>query len=180
MPAIIAPSRSMLKSISRKESLKILLIICIISVSAIINCYSQIVKSGSSDHFILYLKLPAGISKSDILSGNQRAKEELYQFSKLQLNDLLKDSLNRYIDFVVVHVDQNGTPILPDKEKRKTHTGQFLRPSANELSYTFNSPNQPWTPAQITTLNTFANDFYPKIKSYGWEPILQYNSKRSA
>lgn len=40
-----------------------------------------------------------------------------------------------------------------------------LNLSNNELTYTFISPDQPWTALQISTLNTYVSDFYPVTKN---------------
>jgi hypothetical protein len=76
------------------------------------------------------------------------------------------------MDLIIVFTDQDGEPVLPDKEKRNARNDQAARINNNELTYTFNSPSQPWSASQLTALNTYVNDFYPVIKSIIGSPLF--------
>ncbi len=148
-----------------------LLIIVIMAFWSMPNLYSQQLFSSNSNDFIRYMKLPPGITKSDILLGSEVTKTALHNYTKSVLSLSPVDSLTRQMDLVVVFTEQDGTPILPDMEKRNNQT-QGINRNNNELTYTFNSPDQPWTNSEINTLNTFVTDIYPVTKNVIGNPLF--------
>lgn len=68
----------------------------------------------------------------------------------------------------VIVFTRNGKPLLPDLEKRKKQE------AVNELNFTFDSPEYPWTAEELATLQQLIADFYPlivKIYSHPAFPI---------
>lgn len=70
------------------------------------------------------------------------------------------------LDSDVVVFKKNGKPLLPDLEKQKKQQ------PANELSFTFDSPEYPWTVEELATLQQLIADFYPVIKKIYGNPAF--------
>lgn len=70
-------------------------------------------------------------------------------------------------DAIVFQLDDHGRPILPDLEAaRQRRIARTL--AGNELTFTFNSPSEPWDPSEIAALTAALDDFYPTAKAiYG-------------
>ncbi|MCC6767299.1 MAG: DUF4215 domain-containing protein [Deltaproteobacteria bacterium] len=69
---------------------------------------------------------------------------------------------------VVFERDAHGNRILPDLAKALAAPHRRGARSANELSFTFDSPAEPWTAAKIVEMSTTLGDFYPIVKTiYG-------------
>jgi hypothetical protein len=68
---------------------------------------------------------------------------------------------------VVVLTDTSGQPILPDLAKARARGGARVK-DANTLSFTFESPQDPWTAEDLAFLTTALADFYPVAREiYG-------------
>lgn len=66
-------------------------------------------------------------------------------------------------DRVVVFTRPDGTPILPDLER-----GMPAGLASNELTFTFDSPEHPWTAEEIYSMGNTLDDFYPAtVARYG-------------
>lgn len=77
-------------------------------------------------------------------------------------------------DILVLLLDEQGSPILPDAEKVKQQpsVSSLTGTSSNELSFTFNSPAFPWSTADLLTLQANINTFYPVIKNVYGSPAF--------
>lgn len=104
--------------LKNKNIKKILPLIGFMMCCIITNSYAQQKLYNTTNDLIKYIKLPAGITKADVLLGKKETKTALYNFSKSILKNLKTDSLSRKMDLIVVFTDKDGTPILPDKENR--------------------------------------------------------------
>ena len=72
----------------------------------------------------------------------------------------------RRLDVLVAFLDSSGDPILPDLE----HLGERLAvgAEANELRFTFDSTQYPWSPDEVSRLTSALAQFYPVAKAvYG-------------
>jgi len=127
-------------------------------------------RTNSNDNFIVYLPLPSGMSRSDVIAGGENTRTVLYNYSKTQLDQLPQLPLNNFIDLIVVFVDADQTPILPDKEKIIRNNTPARVPGS--LTYTFNSPAQPWNSTQLAALSEYVNVFYPAIKNVVGDPFF--------
>ena len=64
---------------------------------------------------------------------------------------------------IVVFTDEQGTPQLPDFAAASG--GPRLNGAeTNDLSFTYNSPAEPWTAAEMTNLTNVVTDLYPLIR----------------
>jgi hypothetical protein len=73
-------------------------------------------------------------------------------------------------DAIVIHTDRHGKPIQPDLEAARARGSAVTQAAAaaNELTFTFNSPDYPWTAADIAQITTYLNNCYPIAKTiYG-------------
>lgn len=68
-------------------------------------------------------------------------------------------------DLIVVFVDDSGRPISPDAARANR---ALAAPSSggaeNNLTFTFDSPDYPWTADDVAFLSKALNDFYPLAK----------------
>jgi hypothetical protein len=75
----------------------------------------------------------------------------------------------------IVILTKNGKPILPDLEKVKA-TGLLYADTSvtatNELTFTFNSTEYPWTSEELILLNQWISDFYPMTKIIWGNPAF--------
>jgi hypothetical protein len=68
------------------------------------------------------------------------------------------------VDSVVLFVDEGGSVIRPDADRAR----QAGTVAAGDLTFTFDSPAQPFTPEQISLMQTWIRDFYPVVRDlYG-------------
>jgi hypothetical protein len=64
------------------------------------------------------------------------------------------------LDLVVIFTDESGRAILPDSAA-EVAAPEAAGPTAKHiLSFTFDSPQYPWTPEQVVFLSAALNDFY--------------------
>jgi len=68
----------------------------------------------------------------------------------------------------VIVFTKAGKPILPDLESR----GKRSQAQENEISFTFNSPEYPWSAGELATLQQWVNDLYPVIKKIYGSPAF--------
>jgi hypothetical protein len=133
--------------------------------------------SPGSGH-ISYVPIPSDLSRQDVLSANEVVKARLVQIAKSLTSSNI---VAAPADLVVIFTDQSGVPILPDLEnahrQSRTTFSTIAAPASpncptNELSFTFNSSEHPWTPEEIATLNSWLNDFYPTAKAICGNPFF--------
>src|SRR5262245_1029219 len=125
---------------------------------------SGAVDGGAPSH-IIQLEIPSELSREAVVSPDEQTAALLWLHARGQLAERF-GSVDS--DLLVVWVDHDGTPILPDLEQARSHT----RATSNGLGFTYNSPAYPWTPNEIATLQGYASDFYPaNLAMYG-EPAF--------
>jgi hypothetical protein len=64
-------------------------------------------------------------------------------------------------DLVVIFTDESGQAILPERAAESSEPDAAARLAPNALSFTFDSPEHPWTPEQVAFLSSALNAFYP-------------------
>ena len=149
-----------------------LLIICVVCCCEVLNCYSQVTqKLDTNQNFIRYIKLPDGMTNEDVFSSNEKIEMQLYNYSKLHLNLSAKNKFLRYQDLIVIFTDLRGKSILSAK-KTSAQGSRISATTGNEITYTFNSPNQPWSPSQLDSLKKYVDVFYPQIKDVIGNPLF--------
>ena len=77
------------------------------------------------------------------------------------------------MDRIVVFVDRNGVPVLPDlaaARARRLDDPPSLPP--NRLTFTYNSPSDPWTASEMTYLTNTLHELYPLMEDVYGEPAF--------
>ena len=130
----------------------------VVFIASIVFSRCIVAQSGISDAMnhrgdrsnVVFLPLPAGHLKLRTLSTLTRTiKNRLYHYTFDRLrSEELATAAEGPVDLVIVFTDHQGRPILPDLDAARSRFKQSearLRPTANELTFTFNSPNYPWS-----------------------------------
>ena len=137
-----------------------------------------------SDSHLLYVSLPPDVSKEELVRPSESVRVRLHRVAAEQLASQIRlqpqpgDADDKLSDRIVVFIDHTGQPILPDLDASKSRRNDPKKSSspsltaANELTFTFNSSSSPWTPAELTTLNTVLNDCYPIAKTVYGNPAF--------
>lgn len=114
-----------------------------------------------------YIEVPSEISKEDVIELNRNIKKQLDLLTSQKLSEWTKElriEEREKIDLIIVYT-KNGEPILPDYDRQKAKVEISL---TNEINFTFNSPEYPWTGSELASLQAWLNDFYPVGKEiYG-------------
>src|SRR5436190_1364256 len=145
------------------------------SVFAQSRGYPEGIRKGN----ILYVNLPSDLPKENLESAGEGTKARLYQ-----LTASLARREPRAEDVIVVFVDRNGRTVFPNREaaasQHQTRGATQLQSNAlttasasgNQLTFTFNSPDYPWTAAEVTSLSSALNTFYPVIRDIYGDPAF--------
>jgi hypothetical protein len=131
---------------------------------------------------LLRLPLPPDVSREDVLQDAESVKERLETHVINRLGQTVVGALQtgaapERTDRIIVFTDQNGKPILPDLERsrkqgKKGGGLRLLLGISNELTFTFNSPNSPWTCEEVGGIKAQIADFYPLIKKFYGAPAF--------
>lgn len=108
---------------------------------------------------ILTIRLPPGITGKDVVRGDSSTREML----RKSIRGTLPSGAKNNFDAIVVFVDDQGKPVLPGPDKQPSKclmkTTAALAAAENHMSFTFNSPTQPWTSQQVLNLSAQCNTF---------------------
>jgi len=137
---------------------------------------------------VLFVNLPSDVSKQNVEFADEVLKGRLHRLaSQLAVQE------PGATDLVVMFVDRTGQVILPDRELIRSRMGggevssADLLPAAdtstaanmsaadtpaNRITFTFNSPAYPWSSAEIQTLSSALNTFYPVINQVYGNPAF--------
>ncbi|WP_020564362.1 fibronectin type III domain-containing protein [Methylosarcina fibrata] len=136
--------------------------------------HSEIHSAGN----LLYIPVGPKLSSAEVRSGTQPSRNKAHALIAERLrekkpkpgNAAVPEREGSRLDRVVVFLDENGEPILPDAEEARKKSASAVAGAAidNELTFTFDSPDHPWSASDIATLQASINTFYPLIKEvYG-------------
>jgi len=118
------------------------ILVCTFALSS--NAYSQDIHLKSEKSNIKYIESPESISEEQV-----------------SLSDLdLKSRELQETDLIIINT-KNGKPILPDYKQAIEEPAIY---PANEINFTFDSPDYPWTATELESLQTWVDDFYPMVK----------------
>ena len=125
---------------------------------------------------VVFLPLPVDISNYDAQHPDATIKNRLYHYTFDRLrSEELATAAEGPVDLVIVFTDHQGRPILPDLDAARSRFKQSegrLRPAANELTFTFDSPYYPWSPAELTDLQAQLGSYYPTAKAFYGSPAF--------
>jgi len=119
--------------------------------------------------YILYIPIPSDVSKNAVLHADEPLKQRLHALVSARLSTETIIGGQERKDLIVILLDQEGEPILPDLASAKS---QSAEPTASELTFTFDSPAYPWTLDEIKNLRAALGDFYPTAKSVYGSPAF--------
>jgi hypothetical protein len=120
---------------------------------------------GAGASHIIRLEIPGALSREAVVAADEQRAAFLWSHAR---GELAKRFASAESDLLVIWVDHDGTPILPDLEHARSHP----RAASNGLSFTYNSSTYPWTPSEIATLQSYVSDFFPaNLAMYG-EPAF--------
>lgn len=115
------------------------------------------------DHTIR-VRIPENVAVMDL---NQPSVETRRMLDEALRNELRRSGAQQ--SDVIVLVDENGHAILPDAEE--AHRRRFFQNdvavfdvASNELSFTFDSPELPWLPEELTAVRQWAGACYEEIR----------------
>jgi len=137
------------------------------------------VQDETQENYIIYVPLPTDVSREQFLRADRSLRDRLHGITIKHLafaRELYKEAAN--LDRVVIFVDHDGRPILPDLDTARSRLSNSDGPSvpatlaSNELTFTFDSPSYPWSAGELVTLNTALNDLYPIAKSVYGNPAF--------
>ena len=116
---------------------------------------------------ILYISVPKDISREDVLHPDETLKTRLRSLVRKHLTSQ-NISPRETGDLIIIYNDHDGRPILPDLEAAKSPKGS-KGPAWNELTFTYDSPDYPWSEVELAVLRAASQELYPIIKDiYGY------------
>ncbi|HWQ55923.1 MAG TPA: hypothetical protein VN442_19700 [Bryobacteraceae bacterium] len=130
---------------------------------------------------ILYLSIPPDVSTSDVEFAGPRVARRLDEhvrarFSKRRVAGAVPSNTPAP-DLIIVLLDHEGQPIVPERKGVKANSAAAATPS---LSFTYDSPASPWTPDELATLQSLVKDMYPIVEQIYGTPAFtnQVNIRR--
>ena len=79
---------------------------------------------------------------------------------------------SEHVDLVIIFVDKNGEPILPDVAKITSDQSSGPQETTNELTFTYNSPDYPFTQEDLDILQPAVNAFKGAISEIFGPPAF--------
>jgi uncharacterized repeat protein (TIGR01451 family) len=127
-----------------------------------------------AESHILYILIPPDVSKEAFLHPGDALKRRLYRLIAEGLA-LQNNSAYTGDDMVVIFLDHEGEPILPDLEEARLfrpHPGSTPSSPPHNLTFTFRSPDCPWEGKERAVLHKAATAFYRVIKEVYGDPAF--------
>ncbi len=129
---------------------------------------------------LLLVPLPKGVSREQALTAGRSLREQLTTTAlqavaqRADVTPASGPGGERPVDRVVELVDAAGEPVLPDAE-RVTAPGSDQRAAdaaATDITFTFDSPDYPWTAADVATIQSLAAAFMPVLRQILGDPAF--------
>lgn len=128
-----------------------------------------------NDGNILYLPFPTDLARHGGITADARVHARLSE----QIGDLpvASHKLDRpsppLQDWIIVWVDAEGRPVRTNLESaRHMALVTTAAPAHNELTFTYNSPSNPWTPDELAQVTATVNACYPLAKQIYGDPAF--------
>lgn len=116
---------------------------------------------GRNQDFLVRVTLPGGVSASDLEHPSAAVRRQLDAAVAERLSELGSAAGD-----VIVFEDAQSNPVLPDADGLLE--GSLAAIAANELTFTYDSPDDPWTADELASLQGWLNACYPIAKEvYG-------------
>jgi hypothetical protein len=119
---------------------------------------------------VVLIPLPAHISRDAVQHADTALKTQLHEHVRNWLAAQgLSTATTRNPDVIVILTDASGAPILPDLKAARENPPT---PTTNELTFTFNSPDFPWTPSELSDLAMQLNAYYSAAREFYGSPAF--------
>lgn len=124
------------------------------------------------DSSIVAVPLPAGLSRADVSRGEHRGELRAAVDARLRSDPAASRASGH--DPLVVVTDATGAVIQPDLDAVRTGSVAAAAAPAgtNEMTFTFDSPDSLWTPAELASLQALLHDAYPVAKAVDGPPLF--------
>ena len=144
-------------------------LLCVIGASAS-GAYGQLeyVVPGPASNLCV-VKLPPYVTPADMRHCSEPVRTRLIHDAQKQVHLNMQGGDSRKVDAVILFADADGKPLFPDRENRARVQ---QRPASTALSFTYDSPDHPWTPEEISVLSHYFDDFYPIALQVCGEPAF--------
>lgn len=141
----------------------LVILVCTFALSS--NTYSQDIHLKPEKSNIEYIEVPESISEEQAPLSDLTVKKQLEVSSGQKPFEWtnsrnLKSRELQATDLVIINT-KNGKPILPDFQQAVEDPVIY---QSNEISFTFDSPDYPWTASELESLQIWVDDFYPMVK----------------
>ena len=122
---------------------------------------------------ILYVPIPDDLSRQDVINGGPQIAARLrYQIrAQLAQHQVSAKESHPRTDRIVVFVDHDGQPIHAILEAPKAKPLVTAVPHT-DLTFTYDSPDYPWTEDELALVTTTLNACYPLAKVIYGEPAF--------
>jgi hypothetical protein len=122
---------------------------------------------------ISYIPIPDDLSRQDVINGGPQVTARLrYQIrAQLAQQQVSAKESHPLTDRIVVFVDHDGQPIHAILEAPEAKPLTTAAPQT-DLTFTFDSPDYPWTDDELVLLTTTLNACYPLAKVIYGEPAF--------
>jgi len=117
----------------------------------------------SEDAKVQLLPVPSGISEQEVRAGGRGVQIRLAGIAVHDFDSNRPRIADDRCGPIVIFVDSRGVPISPAAPSPGVTT-------AHDLVFTFDSPGDPWSDAELTLLQTYVGDFYPALKQIYGDP----------
>jgi len=117
----------------------------------------------------IVVPLPAGLTPVDVATGRQRDKVRAATTVRLA-SEPLRIRASGFEPTVVV-TDAMGVAIEPDLAAARAGVAP-VPVTGGEMTFTFDSPASPWTPAELASLQALLRDAYPVAKAVDGPPLF--------
>lgn len=108
---------------------------------------------------VIRVTLPEGVARADLANPSPGVRERLQRALRAEL------SSGRHTADVVLLVDRDGNAVLPELEALQAQDRpQAAVLSANELTFTYDSPANPFTPSELAQVQAWVATCYPVAK----------------
>lgn len=144
-----------------------------LALFTVVLCINRSARAQSN---LVYVEIPAMLAAkpSTTWSEAERTHADLLMRQKLenwsQRLSLSAEELQR-LDALVVFT-HNGQALLPDLVNTQKNRATQAPSVTNELAFTFNSTNNPWTASELDSLRRWLSDFYPMAKAIYGDPAF--------
>ena len=128
----------------------------------------------------VFVRLPDGVTPEAVLKDEGSARARAAAAAHAAVARLPQPSpadpwTGRFgVDRLIVYVDATGRPLRPEAERAARAHGSAATSAPTDLTFTYNSPDHPWTAEELAILTNTVTVFYPVIKAIAGDPAFSH------